>query len=313
MNSLSTGANQSKNCSSGRRNHVSFIGLQAVEATEVCPKEILRIILPSLRWKPGYIASMPFAASTSPELQVSGLTLTPSRALTIPAVILVLFGVELSLGAMYIASFWLAHFGLFRTTTGVWDLDLESNPGTWFSASQLLAVGVIWGAIAWARFEPRRFGWWSLVAAAAMFAFLSLDEEGRIHDRLGEIFDVLIVQRKSSELHRTGVWVFVLAPILIAGAAAVFAWAWPYLRVDRLGVVLAVVGFGYFLFSACGLEIVSNYLTDGRAEHVEVLFEEVGEMVGTTLVLWGSGRIARKLGVGIPRVQGSPTAAPLTR
>ncbi len=171
----------------------------------------------------------------------------------------------------------------------------ESNVPTWFSSSQLLAIGLVLAALAVRDVRFRRPATWGLALVPLLFTFLSLDETAMLHERLG---DEMAASMGVGLGLRTGPWMFAFVPlVLLLGGAA--AWALrPYLR--RRPDALLLLGAGVLLYglSAVGFEFVANFVGGGSLTQKGLGFaEELGEMVGATVLLWGGDRLVRHEGI----------------
>lgn len=212
-----------------------------------------------------------------------------------PWPVLGLFAVELLFAALHLTSAWYPRAPFFQWTARMWHLDLEANPPAWFSSIQLWAIATILGVAAWREFAPRRLAWWALAVAAFGFAFLSADEAAMLHERIGALTDRAIGPREGSGFDRTGFWMFVLAPPAVAAAATIAWGAWAYLRLDRVALAIGVAGAMLFVGAAAGVEAASNRFPPGQGNLYSVLVEELGEMMGATLMLWATCRYARRI------------------
>ncbi|CAN5501130.1 hypothetical protein BH10PLA1_BH10PLA1_23280 [soil metagenome] len=171
---------------------------------------------------------------------------------------------------------------------GFFRLSYESNLPTWYSSAQHAVVGTLLAllAIREIRIDPRR---WCIALPAMMFLFFSFDEVAMVHERIG-----YWVSAHSSLGAKDGMTNSAPAMVLCLPAAIAFAAyaAWntrPYWT-GRPGVMFKfTVGIGLFLFCAGGLEILVNLVkTNQMLVSLETLVEESGEMLSTTVVLWGT-------------------------
>ncbi len=210
-----------------------------------------------------------------------------------PAVVIALFGADALMGLASAAGI------LVSILTGVpkpwfFRLGQENNLPTWYSSSQLLIVSLMLGALAVREWRGGVRAW-PVAGAAAGFAILSLDEAASMHEWIGQAVQRII---ETDAGLRTGIWFLVcLPPFLIA--AAVLAWGLrPYLRGRPVVTRLYLLGLVLFVVSATGLEAISNiWHEENPIVLAETFLEEMGEMVGVTIMLWATLLLLRAEGV----------------
>lgn len=177
-----------------------------------------------------------------------------------------------------------------RSSLGLPPVDLfrigtESNLPTWYASSQLLLIGILLSPLAFRDVQFRRARTWPILLLPAFFILLSLDETAMLHERVGGVL--------SSNYHIgadliTGPWMYVMAPFYGCLAWLTFQSTRTYLRGRSNIVILGLAGGVLFLFSAVGLEYVANLVGEEalRVRQVLSVFEEVGEMMAATTLLW---------------------------
>jgi hypothetical protein len=168
----------------------------------------------------------------------------------------------------------------------VFSLNGELNLPAWFSAVQISFMAWIWVAIAVTAWSQSRRGpqaGAAIVVVALLFA--SVDEAVALHELIAtETFD--------AAFPRTGYWVFVYLPIVLGGALAVLLLWRESLRAHASAFGLLALGGAIYVLAAGGVELLINAVVPGSAlETLEVLIEEGGEMLGTTVAIWGSLRL----------------------
>ncbi len=170
----------------------------------------------------------------------------------------------------------------------------ESNVPTWYSSVQLFTIGLVLTPLAVRDATRGRIRSLALYAVPGFFFFLSLDEVATIHERLGE----WLKSRGIGSDLRTDAWMFIFVP-LVAIIAAVAVWAfWPYIRSRKDVLILGVVGVALFGLSAVGFEFTANFVDEGSKEQqILGFFEEYGEMVASSLLLWSAVIVTRHEGV----------------
>ena len=120
-------------------------------------------------------------------------------------------------------------------------LATENVLAAWYSSMLLLLVSLA-ATCAWvidgrARPGALRHGW---LLFSAVFALLSLDEVGSLHERTGML---------TAAGHKAGGWVYVLGLPILAVAAFMLAFAWFHLRRARATFILMSLGIGVFLLN----------------------------------------------------------------
>jgi hypothetical protein len=120
------------------------------------------------------------------------------------------------------------------------------------------------------------------------FIFLSLDETGQLHERLGNASDVLLPggSRRNTDLSRTGYWMFILAPAVLGTF-----WVWwrniSHYFVGFPGKGKVFTGTLVFVAGATIPEYASNFLVGSPLMLLLEISEELSEMAGITIFMWG--------------------------
>jgi hypothetical protein len=154
---------------------------------------------------------------------------------------------------------------------------------------QWFCVAALLGALAWRLVRRSESGGRPLLAVAFLFLCMSLDEVGQIHERLGLRSDRLLPSgtRAGGPFPYTGIWMFAIGiPVLILFAIAIRGAAMRLRRTPgaftKIATGLALSAFGAMLF-----DLVGNIGYHHRGLGLPVI-EEALELVGATVVLWGS-------------------------
>jgi hypothetical protein len=161
----------------------------------------------------------------------------------------------------------------------------DGTVSAWVSSLQLAAVG---GALllAWRTGSTRAPG---LLLLGAVFLFLSLDEMIALHERFARVLEGLLGAREGSLLPRSGPWPLVVAPLLLAVLAVGVYLGRGYLRAHRGPTLIFAAGILIFVASFAGIEVLANFTERGTMlGRGSVLLEELREMVGATVMLWGA-------------------------
>jgi hypothetical protein len=177
------------------------------------------------------------------------------------------------------------------------DLARENNPAVWYASMVLFAVAL--AMLACFAIDRRRsstprertltYGW---LIGAAMFALLSLDEAGSLHERINSL-EATVGLPGAIRIDSPG-WVGVLAiPIGLAGAL-LLAFAW--FRVRRNPVAFVLMSTGTLLFLSIPVQEhieVARWLVQepggGARRSVAVLLEEGTELFGALCFLIAAG------------------------
>ena len=219
-----------------------------------------------------------------------------TRWLAAPMLVRVMFTLDATMGVIYFVSRRCRHV-LPKPALDFVDLNSETNLPSWYSAAQLALIGGL--LITFAAIELRRGARvaWALLLGGVGFCFLSLDETAGLHEQFGYWLDH-IQTRRGTSLHETGWWMFICAPLFLAGLALVGYAARHYLRGRAAIVVTFTIGAMVLVAAGAGVEMLSNFVTPhAAAARALVLIEEVGEMMGATTMLWAVLDLLRSHGV----------------
>lgn len=212
---------------------------------------------------------------------------------------------DLALGTLYLLSYltfhqwlpasWRAGEGAVEWKFGwlskLFDLDAEMNIPTWYSSAQLLLVGLLLGVFAWAQWDRTKIkASFGLLGAAGLFFLFSMDEVATLHENLGgKLVFYLKARNHGSVFTLYAFWAAMLTPVLV--------WLWCVASATRehwrgrpaIGWKF-VVGFAVFLGSAVGFELLWISVFGGNPSDspIEVYIEEVGEMIGVTILVWAA-------------------------
>lgn len=174
-------------------------------------------------------------------------------------------------------------------------LGSEANLPSWYSASQLLAVGALAAVGVWPRVSSGTGGARWALAPAAFFVLLSMDEGAQAHERLGNVVEGLTGVGAGVSM---GPWLLAALPLYLALGWLVWRAARP-LVVGRPRVLgLAVAGVLLLGLSAAGLEAIGSMLAgQPLAVRMVGVVEEVGEMMAGTTLLWAAWELIRAEGI----------------
>jgi hypothetical protein len=184
-------------------------------------------------------------------------------------------GVALSIvGVLVQTGLHLTDIVVFERGVDAFDADEDYSASSWASIAATFTAAT--GALLAGLVLGRRF----FFGLAALFAFLSLDDFMRIHERVGELGTVVGID-KEVELGRA-IWPVLMLPLLVVGAVLLWLAAKQF-----QGRVAWLLRAGLVLL-ACGivLEAASSGLFQLGYGHrtwpyeTEVLLEEAAELVG---------------------------------
>jgi hypothetical protein len=166
----------------------------------------------------------------------------------------------------------------------LFDLNGELSIPTWFSSVQLFVVGVIFLLTSQqnqeSEFPSSRF----MIISGLGFIFLSADEAAVIHERITKAaikLDLKWLLFKNNH----GAWIgiyLLLGLILLLAFRRDLQVLWTYFRRESFAILAGAL---IFLAGCVGIEVISYYINP--FPKVEVLFEELFEMTGVTLILYG--------------------------
>ena len=179
--------------------------------------------------------------------------------------------------------------------TRLLDVNGEWNVPTFHSALQLLLAGTLVAEFASRSRHDGRGGHHALLLLPALLLLLGLDELLQIHEAIGMASDALLPSgtRKGTIFSRTGVWMLLLGPPLAAAAAYVSVRVGRLLPTSPPVRQRLAIGGAVFLGSAIGLELLSNVTKEPPAMFVQYAAEELGELLGATLLLWAAVDLRR--------------------
>jgi hypothetical protein len=229
----------------------------------------------------------------------------------VPAFVRVMFALDLLMGGLYIVSRRLRD-SISKPLVNFFDLNTEMNLPSWYSAMQLALIGGLLLVFAVAQLKRGARAAWSMVLAGVAFLFLSIDEFTSLHEHFGYWLDRLR-HRRDTAFAETGFWMLICGPLFLAALVALGFAARRYLRGRRTVVIKLAIGAVIFIAAAAGIEALSNFVArEGTAARVLVLLEELGEMAGATVMLWGVCELLRSHGMRLV-VSDHDDASPSTR
>jgi len=185
------------------------------------------------------------------------------------------------------------YYGLFpsRLLARSFDITLEESTGTWLSATLALFVGLVAAAIAvhGRKHDPVLFvvGWG---VVGLFFAYMSVDDTAKIHERLGTLLQLKLEQSTDTPLSGwfpSYGWQLFVAPFFVAMG---FFILWFCLKaVAPRARIWVLIALGLYAI-AMGLDFIEGHFREMADEefptHLMQLTEETLEMLGTTAFLF---------------------------
>jgi hypothetical protein len=179
------------------------------------------------------------------------------------------------------------------------DLDGEANLPTWYASIKWFCVATLLGIFAHHHVTLSQSKSWPLVTLPLVFLALSLDETAQIHEWLGRESDTLLPggSRTHTLFSRTGIWMFVIGVPFLFFFVVLISSMRSYFQRAPSALVKVLLGMAIALAGAIGVETLSNFVGRNSVYNVlQILLEESCEMLGATIVLWGSYELLHRHG-----------------
>ena len=205
-----------------------------------------------------------------------------------PRLVKLCFALDVLLTLVYLADVFLLEKPS-PLLTRLLDMNGEWNVPTFHSAFQLLLTGALLAEFAGRARKDGR-GDHAVLLLPALFLLLAVDELLQIHEAIGMASDALLPAgtRKGTIFSRTGVWMLLLGPPLAAAAVYVGVRIRRLLPASPPVRQRLAIGGAVFLGSAVGLELLSNVTKEPPAMFLQYAAEELGELLGATILLWAA-------------------------
>ena len=218
-----------------------------------------------------------------------------------------LYCTDAALTLAYLVNVWAGH--PYMLVSRLLDLDGEANLPTWYSSEKLFLLALLLGLFAVR--APGRARSRLLLLPAVLTLVLSMDEVASIHEWVGFRSDALLAggERVGTLLPVTGIWMFLLGPLLLLVTAVAYRAMSPWLAASPAAKRLYLAGFSVMILGAMGVELAANVVTPGTwAATLQIAVEELGELVGISTLLWATLEL---LGAhGIPVMAAEAARAP---
>lgn len=203
----------------------------------------------------------------------------------IPLFILAFFAIDFALVTSYFIDYLLGN--PIWIMTRFLDLDRESSLPTWYSSVQWFSVAALLAIFARHNFRRSQFKSWLLIMLPGVFLAFSLDEIAMLHERIGMAIDS--ISRRDTHFPVTGIWMFVIGVPFIILFGVIILVIRTYFRRAPNAFNKIVLGMGIMLAGALGVETLSNFVEPDSVDRILLIMaEEFCEMLGGTIVLWGS-------------------------
>ncbi len=216
------------------------------------------------------------------------------NSIRLPWFVVVLFVIDFALAGVFITDYFIG--SPVQALSNFIDLDGECNFSAWYSSLQLFAVGLLLGVFAYFNFKRTDAKSWVFVFLPAIFFLLSLDESAQIHEWIAEQSDTFLPgkSRENTPFPVTGIWIFFLGFPFLALMLFIFIKLKVLIRGRGHVLAMFLAGVTVFLGSATTLDLLENFLpSEGTLRTLQIMFEELGEMVGVTILIWASCELLR--------------------
>ena len=218
----------------------------------------------------------------------------------IPIVIQIIFLIDIAFGVVYFANY-LAGSPL-GILDGLIDLDREGNLPTVYSSINWFCAATLFAIFAFTNFERKKRKTWPLMLLPLLFISFSIDEVSQIHEKLGARSDFFLEggSRNNTVFSYTGIWMFIIGIPFIILFIILIRSILDYFRATPRALSMIILGMGIMLTGAIGIEILSNFVIAGSIHNViQVLAEEMCELIGATIVIWGGYELLLNYGFSI--------------
>lgn len=179
----------------------------------------------------------------------------------------------------------------------LFDLDGEGNIPAWFSAAQLFLIGLLLLGIGQGRSSLANRSARVLSFFGVVLIYLAFDEAFAIHEKLSFMLRGYPWIPRLRE--RYGLWMPVYAAIGVLIALVTLRDLRPIWHRHRREAQIILLGAAIFVFGAVGMEIVKyQFLYKTSIPYirgVEIIVEEMSEMAGASLILYGVALLGIRL------------------
>lgn len=206
-----------------------------------------------------------------------------------PGLVLIFVMIDFALGLSYVLDYMTGQ--RYRKLTSLLDLNGEDSVPTWFSSIQWFCVAALLGIFTHRNFNPSKRISWLLTGLPLVFLLFSVDEFAQIHEWLGYKSDMLLPgdDRGNTFFRRTGIWMVVIGVPFVVLFAMLIVSIREYFRRAPGALVKVLLGITVMLIGSTVIEVLSNVADPGSGYGVlQIVFEEMFEMLGATIVFWGS-------------------------
>ncbi len=213
-----------------------------------------------------------------------------------PALVLLFFIADCALVVPYLVAWKIG--GLYWKLGALVDLGGKANLVSWYSSMQLFLIAALLGVFAYYKLERRNKASWLLPVLPIVFAAMSFEEIADIHDWLAYKSAVLFpVGFFARDMLYYRDLALIGGPALAALLAALGVCLRQYLR-GTTGIATKYV-VGLTVLVACGVDVFPA-AAGGARRVLQVSLQELGQMVGMTLMLWATHDLLAAHEVSLP-------------
>jgi hypothetical protein len=229
-------------------------------------------------------------------------------------IFLVMLGVELLLVTFYWADIVLG--SPVPVLHDLVDLDGEGNLPAWFSSFQLALISLCLWFLVFRHRQPDKPSKSFLALLASVFLLWSADETAQMHERLTGWIGQRYVDWLPAVLHEHQVVVALLLIAALALARLLWTDVVAFRQAHRRASSIAILGFGVVFLGGAILETIGyKFFLNGTTPllyQTEVCFEEVFEMLGASMILYSTSRLALTKAKAIEKAKTDAALQPLT-
>jgi hypothetical protein len=211
-----------------------------------------------------------------------------------PILITLFFAADFALGAAHIINFALA-----SQPSRFVNMDVECNLPNWYASMQWFCSAVLAAMFSHKHFAIPQPKSYFLAVIPLAFLLFSVDEVTSIHEWLGHKTDIILLKtsRENTSLASTGLWPVAIGLPIVILSFFVLSVVRPFFKENRSALLKISYGLAIMFSGAFGIEFIGNFLPPNSFGYaLQVLAEELAELVGSTLILWGNYELVHYYG-----------------